>query len=73
MILKFARTLIAMAMVLMGLYLAIFGHSWGPFVFELLPASEIGAWLELIVPFLPMVFIGFAAALFASRRRARKA
>jgi hypothetical protein len=44
MILKFAKTLIAVAMVLMGLYLAIFGHSWGPFVFELLPASEIGTW-----------------------------
>ena len=73
MILKFARTLIAVAMVSMGLYLAVFGNFWGPLVFELLPASEIGTWLELIVPFLPMVFIGFGAALFASRRRARKA
>ncbi len=70
---QFARLFIAAALVLMGLYLAVFGNSWGPLVFELLPASEIGTWLELIVPFLPMVFIGFGAALYASRRRARKA
>jgi hypothetical protein len=31
-----------------------------------LPDSEIGAWLELIVPFAPMAFIGFGAALFVS-------
>ena len=72
-LLEFARLLIAAALVLMGLYLAVFGNSWGPLVFELLPASEIGTWLELIVPFLPMAFIGFGAVLFTSRRRARKA
>ncbi len=71
-LLELARLLIAAALVLMGLYLAVFGNSWGPLVFELLPASEIGTWLELIVPFLPIVFIGFGMALFASRRRARK-
>ena len=65
--LKIAKTLIAVAMVLTGLYMAIFGNSWGPIAFELLAGSEIGAWLELIVPFLPMVFIGFGAALFARR------
>ncbi len=63
-----ARLLIAVALVLMGLYLAAFGNSWVPLVLELLPASEFGAWLELIVPFLPMLFIGFAAVLFASCR-----
>ena len=68
-VLEFSRRLIAVASVLVGLYLAAFGNSWGPLVFELLPASEFGAWLELIVPFLPMVFIGVAAALFTSRRR----
>ena len=71
-LLELARLFIAAALVLMGLYLAVFGNSWGPLVFELLPASEIGTWLELIVPFLPIVFIGFGMALFASRRRARK-
>jgi len=71
-ILEAARLLIAAALVLTGLYLAAFGNSWAPIVLELLPASELGAWLELIVPFLPMVFIGFGAALFASHRRFRK-
>ncbi len=71
-ILESARLLIAVALVLMGLYLAAFGNSWVPLVLELLPASEFGAWLELIVPFLPMLFIGFGAALFSSHRQARK-
>ena len=70
-ILEAARLLIAVALVLIGLYLATFGNSWAPIVLELLPASELGAWLELIVPFLPMAFIGLGVALFASRRRAR--
>ena len=67
-VLDFARRLIAAALVLTGLYLAVFGNTWAPPVFELLACSEIGAWLELTVPFLPMVFIGLGAALFASRR-----
>lgn len=71
-VLEIARRLIAVALVLIGLYLAVFGNSWGPLIFELLPASEIGTWLELIVPFLPMVFIGFAAALFTTRHRGHK-
>jgi hypothetical protein len=54
-ILEAARLFIAVALVLIGLYLATFGNSWAPIVLELLPASELGAWLELIVPFLPMV------------------
>ena len=69
-VLEIARRLMAVALVFTGLYLAAFGNSWGPIVFEMLAASEIGTWLELIVPFLPMVFIGFGAALFASGRRA---
>ena len=71
-VLEIARRLMAVALVFTGLYLAAFGNSWGPIVFEMLPASEIGTWLELIVPFLPMVFIGFGAALFGSRHRSRK-
>ena len=67
MIFKFARMLIAVAMVLTGLYLVVFGNSWGPLVFESLPTSEVGLWLELIVPFLPLVFIGIGAALYVSR------
>lgn len=72
-VLEFARLLIAVALVSTGLYLAVFGNSWGPLIFELLSDSEFGTWLELIVPFLPMVFIGIGAALFSSRRRPRKA
>jgi hypothetical protein len=66
--LDFARRLVAVALVLMGLYLAAFGNSWTPSVLEWLSGSEIGAWVELIVPFLPMVFIGLGAVLFVPRR-----
>ena len=61
------RLLIAVALVIAGLFLAVFGNLWAPPVFELLSGSEIGAWLELIVPFLPMVLIGSGAALYTSR------
>lgn len=67
-VMDFARRLTAAGMILVGLYLAAFGNSWAPLVLEWLSGSEIGAWLELIVPFLPMVFIGIGAALFASSR-----
>jgi len=59
-----AKIIAAIALVLTGLYLALFGNAWGPQVFELLPDSEIGSWVELIVPFLPMAFIGAGAALY---------
>jgi hypothetical protein len=63
------KTLIAIAMVVVGLYLIVFGNTWAPHTFELLPDNEFGSWVELFVPFLPMVFIGFGAALYVSRRR----
>ena len=65
----FARSLLALTMVVTGLYLATFGNAWGPLAFELLPSSEVGSWLELIVPFLPMAFIGFGAVLFTWRKQ----
>ncbi len=68
-----ARQFTAAALVLIGLYLAIFGNSWGPLLFEPLETTEIGTWITLIVPFLPIVFIGSGAALFAAHHRARKA
>ena len=71
--LKTARLLIAVSLVMIGLYLAAFGNAWAPIAFELLEGSGIGAWLELIVPFLPMAFIGFGATLLVSARQARKA
>ncbi len=71
--LKIAKHLIAAALVMIGLYLAVFGNSWGPLFFERLETTEIGLWLELVVPFLPLVFIGFGATLFVSGHRTRKA
>ena len=64
-----AKLLTALVLFLIGLYLAVFGNSWGPLFFEPLEGTEIGTWITLIVPFLPMVFIGSAAAIFASRHR----
>ncbi len=66
-VLEVARRLLAAALALAGLYLAAFGNAWAPLAFELLGGSEIGAWLELIAPFLPMGFIGLGVFLFASR------
>ena len=45
----------------------LFGSAWAPIVLEVLAGSEIGAWLELLVPFLPMLFIGIGAVLYVSR------
>ncbi len=69
MMLKFAKPIVAIVLLLTGLYLVVFGNAWAPFAFELLEGSEAGAWLELLVPFLPMLIIASGAALFASRRR----
>ena len=66
-----AKTLVAAALVLTGLFLVVFGNSWAPPAFELLPDTELGYWLELIVPFLPMAFIGLGAVMFVSTRRCR--
>ncbi|MFQ5548888.1 MAG: hypothetical protein ACE5FV_11395 [Woeseia sp.] len=73
MIIRLATSLTAVAMIVSGLYLMVFGNAWGPRAFELLPDTEFGFWVELIVPFLPMVFIGLGAALFVSRHQGRKA
>ena len=64
---KLTKLLIAVALVSTGLYLAVFGNSWGPFFFERLEVTEIGLWIELVIPFLPMVFIGLGAILFVRR------
>jgi len=52
------------ALVLVGLYLIAFGHQWAPHALEYLPDTEFGFWVELIVPFLPMAFIGTGVALY---------
>ncbi len=65
------RRFIAVVLVLTGLFLAVFGNIWAPPVFEWLSGSEIGAWLELIVPFLPILLIGSGAALFTFQDASR--
>jgi len=56
------------ALVLVGLYLFAFGDTWAPAALEFLPDTKAGMWIELVVPFIPMVFIACGAILFASRR-----
>ena len=68
----YARQLVAVALVVAGLLMVVFGNSWAPLAFELMAGSEIGAWLEHFVPFLPMAIIGSGAALFVSNRRDSK-
>ncbi len=73
MMFKIPKQLMAVALMFVGLCLAVFGNSWGPFLFEPLETTETGTWITLIVPFLPMVFIGSGAALLVSHHRAREA
>ena len=70
--LELAKPAVAVALVAVGLWLAAFGNAWAPGAFGLLPASELGAWLELFVPFLPMLPIGLGAALFVGVKPNRK-
>ena len=61
MVIGIARKLIAAALVLTGLYLLAFGNTWGPQLSAALEVTELGTWIGLVIPFLPMVFIGFGA------------
>ena len=63
------RNTASMLLVLGGLGLFAFGNVWAPSVLELLPDSPPGFWVELIVPFLPMVFVGCGAMLFVGTRK----
>ena len=65
----YVKQLVAVALVLVGLFMVVFGNYWAPLAFELMAGSEIGAWLEHFVPFLPMAIIGSGAALFVSNHR----
>jgi hypothetical protein len=62
------RSAFAAGLVLGGLGLFAFGSAWAPFALELLPDSPAGYWLELVVPFIPMAFVGSGAALFVAGR-----
>ncbi len=63
------RTALSMMMMLSGLGLFVFGSTWAPAVLELLPDTPAGFWLELVVPFLPMVFVGGGAMLLVGSRK----
>lgn len=65
---KAVKLLAATALATAGFALAVFGDAWAPLAFELLPDSQLGAWLELVVPLLPMLFIGGGAVLLAFGR-----
>lgn len=52
-----------------GRLLARIWECLGAHRFELLSGSTLGAWVELVVPLLPLVSIGGGAALIASSRR----
>ena len=69
MIPDYAKQFVAVALVLTGMFMVVFGNSWAPLAFELMTGSEVGAWLEHFVPFLPMVIIGSGAALLVSNHR----
>jgi len=60
-ILNIVRRAVAATAIVFGLALFVFGSWWSPFVLELLSGSRLGSWLELIVPFLPMLFVGLGA------------
>lgn len=38
-----------------GIILIAFGNLWAPAVLRLLPANALGGWIELFVPFLPLI------------------
>jgi hypothetical protein len=62
---KFIRRIPGFALILAGLWFFVFGNIWAPLALELLPDSEIGLWVELIVPFLPMLIIGIGTVLLS--------
>ncbi len=63
------RVTLAATLILVGFGMFALGHTWAPRALELLPDTPPGFWLELIVPFLPMAFVGVGALLLAGGRR----
>ena len=64
---RFVQALFGCALVLSGLVLIVFGNAWAPTAFDLLPDSEMGLWLELFVPFLPIALIGIGVVMCLRR------
>ena len=63
------RAILAALFVVIGLLMLVLGHTWAPLALEILPDTPTGYWLELIVPFLPLLFVGFGALIYAGNRR----
>jgi len=63
------RALVAILLVATGLSMFAFGQVWAPAALRWLPDTGAGPWLELFVPFLPMVLIIAGAVLYRPRRR----
>jgi len=68
-VIRLLAVLAAASLALTGVYLIAFGSSWAPVALDVLSGSELGAWLELVIPFLPMACIGVAAFLYVSTQR----
>lgn len=62
-------SLAAMLLVATGLSMFAFGRLWAPAARGWLPDGDAGPWLELFVPFLPMVLIVAGAVIYCPRRR----
>ena len=62
-----ARILLGGAILVLGLYLFMFGGSWAPVALEVLPDTDLGVWLELVVPFLPMLLVGGGVLILTLR------
>lgn len=63
------RVTLATLLLLTGFGLFAMGHTWAPVALEILPDNPVGYWLELIVPFLPMGFLGGGALLLVGDRQ----
>ena len=62
-----ARALVAAALVVTGALMFAFGNAWAPAALEALPDNAAGAWLELLLPFLPMAMIIAGAVTYRAR------
>lgn len=46
-----------------GLLMMAFGNAWAPAALDLLAGSTVGAWLELVLPLLPLGLIALGVSL----------
>jgi len=58
----------AFSLIAAGVSLTVFGGAWAPTVLDCLAGSTSGAWIELVVPFGPLVIVACGAALLPISR-----